>query len=313
MANLGNSGMQSWADADADDYGVDDDEKEVQAEKQTVFESGPDKDGIKTITEFRTNKMGRKVRIVRKIQITRKVVKVNKHVLARRTWVKFGDAEGKTAEHEKNVTYVSYEDLKLELQPRKRDDKEEDDPLLKLKSTQSVVKCSNCGETGHWTLKCPKRGEIKAKGVGDVPIRARPAPGAGADGNKYVPMHLRAGGAEKMNAQRKQLDDSTTLRVTNLSEEANEDDLRELFRAFGHTTRVYLGKDRVTQLSRGFAFITYDRVESCTAAIKALHGHGYDNLILNVEFSKPRVDGPATNAPEGGRAQHNNGRQFSGR
>jgi translation initiation factor 3 subunit G len=296
--NLGNSGMKpAWGD-------VDDDETKEEKSNVSVFESGPDKDGIKTITEFRTNKEGKKVRIIRKVKVTRKVVKVNKNILARRKWVKFGDAEGKTAVDEKNVTYVAYENIKLNLAPKSRDQKEEDDPLLKLKSTSSVVKCRNCGETGHYTLKCPKRGEIKAKGVSDVPVRARGQNGtlgAGA-GGKYVPMHLREG-ADKMRQASRDRDDSTTLRVTNISEDTTEDDLRDLFRAFGHTTRIYLAKDRVTQLSRGFAFVSYDRVDACQAAIAALHGHGYDNLILNVEFAKPREDGPGRSQNSSGNAR----------
>jgi translation initiation factor 3 subunit G len=33
-----------------------------------------------------------------------------------------------------------------------------------------------------------------------------------------------------------------TLRVTNLSEDAEEDDLRDIFSRFGRVTRVYIGR-----------------------------------------------------------------------
>ena len=88
------------------------------------------------------------------------------------------------------------------------------------------------------------------------------------------------------------VDEGTTIRVTNISEDANEDDLRDLFRPFGHTSRVYLAKDRNTGASRGFAFISYLSRESAQMAIDKLNGYGYDNLILHVEFSKPREEDP---------------------
>lgn len=52
-------------------------------------------------------------------------------------------------------------------------------------------------------------------------------------------------------------DDSTTVRITNLSEDTREDDLRELCRRFGPIQRVFLAKDRHSGLSRGFAFVTF--------------------------------------------------------
>jgi hypothetical protein len=42
------------------------------------------------------------------------------------------------------------------------DEEEEKEEAKKFKSVaaanSSIVICRNCGETGHWTLKCPKRG-----------------------------------------------------------------------------------------------------------------------------------------------------------
>ena len=46
------------------------------------------------------------------------------------------------------------------------------------------------------------------------------------------------------------MDEAATLRVTNLSEEAGEVDLQELFRPFGPLQRVYLAKDKITNQSK---------------------------------------------------------------
>jgi len=107
-------------------------------------------------------------------------------------------------------------------------------------------------------------------------------------GNKYIPPNLRPGAVS--GRPRFDRDDANTLKVTNLSEDTTEDDIRELFRVFGHTTRVYLARDRQTGDSRGFAFVTYQTREDAQRAVAGLNGHGYDSLILHVEFAKPREE-----------------------
>mmetsp|Transcript_27159 Transcript_27159/g.75718 ORF Transcript_27159/g.75718 Transcript_27159/m.75718 type:complete len:169 (+) Transcript_27159:72-578(+) len=80
-----------------------------------------------------------------------------------------------------------------------------------------------------------------------------------------------------------------SLRVTNLSDDVREGDLQDLFSQCGRLQRVYLAKDQATMQSRGFAFITYYTREDAQKAIDKLNGHGYDNLILQVQFAKPRT------------------------
>lgn len=71
---------------------------------------------------------------------------------------------------------------------------------------------------------------------------------------KYVPPSQR--GDKKLGERgeslgsRMQQDDQATVRVTNLSEETQESDLRELFGYFGPIKRVFLAKDKFTQQSK---------------------------------------------------------------
>lgn len=46
------------------------------------------------------------------------------------------------------------------------------------------------------------------------------------------------------------IDESATIRVTNLSEDTREADLQELFRPFGSIQRIYLAKDKNTGQSK---------------------------------------------------------------
>lgn len=260
--------------------------------KGSRFVTGPDKNDIKTITQYGTNEEGKRTKYVKKVKVITTMKKINKNILERRGWKRFGDC----VDGEKNVTYASIENINLVLKPKSRDEETKEDPLDKLKG-DSIVVCRKCGKTGHWTLKCPERNAILAKGMteaapGPAAAAMAQAAQAAATGGKYVPVHLRGGGPPKSDGISMQRDDSTTLRVTNLSEDTTEDDLRDLFRRFGHTSRVYLAKDRQTQQSRGFAFINYTTRDAAQAAIDTLHGHGYANLILHVEFAKPREENP---------------------
>ena len=81
-------------------------------------------------------------------------------------------------------------------------------------------------------------------------------PAAGAKGG-YVPPSVRnrgAGGAGESMATRR---DENSVRVTNLSEDTREDDVRDLFTPFGPVSRVYVAYDRETGESRGFAFVNF--------------------------------------------------------
>ena len=81
-------------------------------------------------------------------------------------------------------------------------------------------------------------------------------------------------------------DDLPTLRVTNISEDTQENDLRDLFGAFGRVARVYVGRDRETGAGKGFAFVSFEDKATAQKAMDKMHGRGYDNLILSVQWSR---------------------------
>jgi len=82
-------------------------------------------------------------------------------------------------------------------------------------------------------------------------------------------------------------DYTTTIRVTNLSEETTEADLHDMFRVFGSVQRIYLVKDKITNQSRGFAFVTYLTRREAERAMEEMDGKGWDYLILSIEWAKP--------------------------
>src|ERR1700761_1166375 len=96
-------------------------------------------------------------------------------------------------------------------------------------------------------------------------------------GGKYVPPSMGAG-----------RDELPTLRVTNVSEDTTENDLRDLFGTFGRVARVYVGRDRETGAGKGYAFVSFEDRAIAQRAMEKVHGMGYDNLILNCQWSQPR-------------------------
>lgn len=71
-----------------------------------------------------------------------------------------------------------------------------------------------------------------------------------------------------------------------VSEYAEEQELRDMFERWGRVTRVFLAKDRETGRAKGFAFVSFaDRTDAGKACEK-MDGFGYNNLILRVEFAK---------------------------
>jgi len=269
--------------------------------------------GIKTLTQYKLNGKGQRVKVTKKIKVESRSKQLRKKVVERRSWPKFGHEfdyiEKKMGESlsnrpptyqgvgytEEGVTFFP-DPVFLDLTPRARVEKkvEVDDGAAKV---GSVVVCRICGMTGdHWTLKCPNKEKIaagrmqKIGGEGGASLGGGEGGGPGSLGTrgKYVPPSLRNGdGTRMLDTSYAQRDDSNTLRVSNLSEETGESDLQELFRSFGPISRTYLAKDRETQASRGFAFVTFMRREDAQRAMDRLAGYGYDHLILQIEWAQP--------------------------
>jgi translation initiation factor 3 subunit G len=131
---------------------------------------------------------------------------------------------------------------------------------------------------------------------GDIggPSTSGPSASAGVGsggGGKYVPPSMRSGASargpgEAMSRPGGARDDLPTLRVSNISEDTQENDLRELFGRFGRVARVYVGRDRETGAGRGFAFVSFEERVHAQKAMERVHGMGYDNLILSVQWSR---------------------------
>lgn len=81
---------------------------------------------------------------------------------------------------------------------------------------------------------------------------------------------------------------NTKLYVGNLSWDATEDDLKQLFGEHGEVTDIFMPMDRESGRPRGFAFVTMDTVDAMNAATEALNGNEWMGRAMVVNEAKPQ-------------------------
>jgi RNA recognition motif-containing protein len=76
--------------------------------------------------------------------------------------------------------------------------------------------------------------------------------------------------------------------VGNLSFNTSEDELRQVFEAYGQVDRVSILTDRETGRSRGFAFVEMTNTEEGEKAIAGLNGSQLGGRTINVNEARPK-------------------------
>ena len=79
-----------------------------------------------------------------------------------------------------------------------------------------------------------------------------------------------------------------SIYVGNLSFEATEADVTNVFKEYGEVKKVYLPSDRDTGKMRGFGFVEMETENQESAAIDKLNGSEWMGRILKVNKAKPR-------------------------
>lgn len=298
---LSNGQKTSWAD-DVDEF---EQPSGRPSKKLEEPRTSVDENGIVTIVEYAVNDEGKKVKITKRIKRTLQKAVVDHAVAERKTWSKFGQERGSKPGPDRATTTVG-ENVTLKLSAGNKNTEPEQSAEQAIKANLAKagagkVLCRLC-KGDHFTAKCPYKDSLAgldAPGIGgtDVPPadddfgRESAAP-SNSIGGKYVPPSMRGGagarGAGEAMGRPGNRDDLPTLRVTNVSEDTSDQDLRDLFGAVGRVARVYVGRDRETGASKGYAFVSFEDRAMAEKAIERIHGKGYDNLILSVQWSQPR-------------------------
>lgn len=102
--------------------------------------------------------------------------------------------------------------------------------------------------------------------------------------------------------------------VGNLSYDATDSDIRELFEAHGTVSDVFIVKDRESGRPRGFAFVSMGTPEEMNAAIEGLNGEEFLGRALTINEARPREERPqGGGGGGGGRGGFNRGGGGGGR
>jgi len=88
--------------------------------------------------------------------------------------------------------------------------------------------------------------------------------------------------------------------VGNLSYDATDSDIRELFEAHGTVSDVFIVKDRESGRPRGFAFVSMGTAEEMNAAIEGLNGEEFLGRALTINEARPREERPQGGGGRGG-------------
>jgi len=81
-----------------------------------------------------------------------------------------------------------------------------------------------------------------------------------------------------------------TLFIGNLATDATEQEITELFAAYGTVRKIELPRDIFTGRNKGFAFIDMEGHEA-RAAMSALNGKPFKDKMLKVTDEKPKAKG----------------------
>lgn len=263
----GGGKKHAWGDDDEDD------------ELPSRTESAVDASGHKRITEYRLDSAGHRVKVSTVMKCVPEVSREPVAIKGRRERMKkFGAAASSV--DETNVTIQVKDEERVTL-----DDDADEATAANVKEAMSEFARKQAMRKLRQKYQLEEdEDEDPAAAAADQSMQSN---GGGVGGKAaYVPPSMRGKeGGQRMAAEDDR--DNATLRVTNISEDTAEQDLQMLFSPYGRISRMYLAKDKGTYVSRGFAFISYHDRADAARAMEALQGHGFDHLILKIDWSKP--------------------------
>jgi RNA recognition motif-containing protein len=80
--------------------------------------------------------------------------------------------------------------------------------------------------------------------------------------------------------------------VGNLSYNVTQDELRELFSAYGEISTASIISDKFTGQSKGFGFVEMPQESQAREAISELNGKEINGRALTVNEARPRAERP---------------------
>ena len=83
---------------------------------------------------------------------------------------------------------------------------------------------------------------------------------------------------------------SKQIFIANLSNHLTTEELKEYFSPYGEITHAFIAKDRETQRSRGFGFVTFSTEAAAQQAIQKMDGKKIEGRPARVMLARPLED-----------------------
>ena len=209
------------------------------------------------------------VKSTKEYDLIKTKTKLPKSVVERRKWTKFGVSKELPEGPDKASTNIVYDEVFFEFNKSNiiKDDTDESESLTNISKKQ--LKCRHCGGA-HWSMKCTNKDMIDTLKKDSIEEEEKNKTG------KYIPKFKRDGLDTDPSKKRKR---ENTIKISNISQNSTNEDIRELFKDFGRIQNLYYNNQN------GFAYLTFNTMGACEDAVKIVNKHPYDYLILSVEIA----------------------------
>ncbi|XP_014115437.1 PREDICTED: cold-inducible RNA-binding protein isoform X3 [Pseudopodoces humilis] len=107
--------------------------------------------------------------------------------------------------------------------------------------------------------------------------------------------------------------DEGKLFVGGLSFDTNEQSLEQVFSKYGQISEVVVVKDRETQRSRGFGFVTFENIDDAKDAMMAMNGKSVDGRQIRVDQAGKSSENRSRGFSRGGGDRGYGGSRFDSR
>jgi hypothetical protein len=174
---------------------------------------------------------------------------------------------------EKNKSYTEFEfneQPKNETNEQPKNETNEFKNINEIKPKKSLVKCRHCGDSSHWSIKCP----LQQKKLEE------PEPKKKEDFDKHY--------KNKNNEQRKEQSGLTGVKVSDIDESLTEEELKSYFYQFGNIINFYMIRNKKNNRFNGTVYVTYSTKEENDNALINIKKKALNYMIPTVEPAKQR-------------------------
>jgi hypothetical protein len=269
---------------------------------------------------FRTREDGKMEKVTRTYHLAEYSETVAQKIKERQSWSKFGQAannpnnksitsfgddvefeflinyqkkqsseeidKSKSLKEINKIFYIeSYYNVKIpeisEIQKQMQNKMEYGDNIIELKPKKSLVNCRHCGDSSHWSIKCPlqknRLDEIEKQNQEKYDSQ-----------KKQKQEEYEKQKQEKFNERKKDQSSLVGLKVSDLDESSSEGELKNYFHQFGNIINFFMIRNKKNHKFNGTVYVTYATQQENDDAMNNIKRRALNYIIPSVELAKQK-------------------------